>query len=127
MANRRINSRPVSRGRTRGIAGSVAVVGALVVGAAVAVPAYYGDKTATCTVNDKDRVTNSEGGSDMRVYTSCGNFSVGDVLVKGQFDSSDLYAQLEPGRTYELTYHGWRVPIFSMFETITDAQEVTAP
>ena len=77
---------------------------------------------ASCTVTGKDR-TQSRDSSNMRVYTSCGTFAVGDVLIRGQFDSADLYGSLAEGKTYDLTTIGWRVPILSMFPTIIEAEE----
>ena len=79
---------------------------------------------ASCTVTGKDRTKSEGSSSEMRVYTSCGTFAVGDVLIRGQFDSADLYGSLAEGQTYDLTTIGWRVPILSMFPTIVEAEEV---
>ncbi|GAB3224297.1 hypothetical protein GCM10027447_12770 [Glycomyces halotolerans] len=93
--------------------------------------AYYwgSEDTITCTVSEKDRTTASsgDGGSRSvhRVYTEdCGVLEVGDALPRGQFDSADVYASLEPGATYEFTTIGWRIPLLSMFPTVIDATEV---
>lgn len=91
---------------------------------------YWGSEdTQTCTVTDKDRTstTDSEGNvtSVHRVYTEqCGILEVADALPRGQFDSADVYASLEPGQTYEVTTIGWRVPFFSAFPVVIDADHV---
>lgn len=84
-------------------------------------------ETMQCKVEDKDRTRNSDGGSDMRVYTEeCGVLQVKDSMFAGQFDSSDVYSQIKPGKTYEFTTTGWRVPFLSMFPNIVEVEEVTA-
>lgn len=77
----------------------------------------------SCVVEGKDRTTKSDSGSsDMRVYTSCGTFAVGDVWLRGQFDSADIYGSISEGQTYDLTTIGWRVPILSMFPTVIEVE-----
>jgi hypothetical protein len=77
-----------------------------------------------CAVIDKDRTKDSKGNSDMRVYTTnCGTLQVADTLVGGaQFDSADIYASIEVGKTYDFYVRGKRYPLFSMFPII---QKVT--
>lgn len=92
------------------------VAGSLIVGAA---SSFANEQTRTCTVTGTDRTRDSEGRSDMRVYTEqCGTLAVGDLWLRGQFDSADIYGQLESGATYEVTTVGWRIPLLSRFETI---------
>ena len=80
----------------------------------------------TCTVTDKDRITNMhEGGSEMRVYTSdCGTFSVADSLIDGVFDSADVYGSIEPDNVYDFKTRGVRVPVLSMFPKIVEVEAV---
>ena len=93
------------------------------VGYTVAANAHETTHTS-CVVESKDRTTRADSGSsDMRVYTSCGTFAVGDVLLRGQFDSADIYGSISEGQTYDLTTIGWRVPILSMFPTIIEAED----
>lgn len=78
-----------------------------------------------CKVTDKDRTKNSDGNSDMRIYTdNCGVLEVSDNIFKGQWDSSDIYAGIEVGKTYNFTATGWRVPVLSMFPGIVEVNEV---
>lgn len=86
---------------------------------------HTGERVETCTVVDKDRTTNHEGKSSMRVYTEeCGVVQVRDMVVRAQFDSADTYAKIEVGQTYRFTLIGRRVPILSMFPTIVAVEEV---
>lgn len=78
----------------------------------------------TCTVTDKDRSTDSEGASVYRVYSDCGVFNVEDAALIGKFNSADLYASIEPGKTYTFETYGFRNGFFSMFPNITSATEV---
>lgn len=79
----------------------------------------------TCTVNDKDRTTNRDGQSDARLYTDdCGVLRVGDSLLSWTFSSSDTYASIEPGKTYDVTTRGLRIPFLSMFPNVVEAEEV---
>ncbi len=48
-----------------------------------------------------------------------------DSLLEGKFSSSDLYAKLEAGKTYDIKTYGWRVPLFSWYENILGAEQVS--
>lgn len=81
-------------------------------------------ETMTCTVVNKDRTTNQEGGSDMRVYTEdCGTLAVGDSLLDGVWNSADVFGKIEGGKTYEFETRGVRVPFLSRFPIITSVKE----
>lgn len=90
----------------------VAIVG----GGAVASTAN--EQTQTCTVEDKDRSTNQDGQSVYQVYTDCGVLRVEDHLIKGIFNSADIYGSIQIGETYDFTTVGYRVPVMSLFPTI---------
>lgn len=87
---------------------------------------FGNEQAQVCTVQDKDRTTTKEGGSDMRIYTEeCGVVQVGDLFFRGQFDTANTYSDIEVGETYEFTTVGNRVPFFSLFPTILgDVTEV---
>lgn len=80
------------------------------------------ETTQTCAVTDKDRTTVSTRDStrsDMRIYTEdCGTLAVNDLITRGQFNSADVYASIEPGNTYEITTVGWRIPWLSAFPVV---------
>lgn len=85
---------------------------------------FVAEQTRVCTVEDKDRASKASGGSSMRLYTEeCGTIEVGDMTLRGQFDSADIYADIEPGTTYEVTTVGHRVPFLSMFPTVLGTPE----
>lgn len=105
------------------IIGGVIVALLVVAGIGVALYSESANETKqTCTVTDKDRTTVSSGDSsrsDARIYTEqCGTLKVADLLTRGQFDSADIYASIEPGQQYEITTVGWRIPFLSAFPTI---------
>ena len=53
----------------------------------------------SCTVTDKDRVTGTEGKSNMRVYTEqCGVLNVEDSLLDLQFNSDSRFLPAPCGR-----------------------------
>lgn len=80
------------------------------------------ETTRTCSVTDKDRTTvSSDNGSrsDMRIYTAdCGTLAVNDLMTRGQFNSADIYASIEPGNVYEITTVGWRIDWLSAFPVV---------
>lgn len=53
-------------------------------------------------------------------------FEITDSLVYQRFDSSDVYAGIEIGKTYDFTIVGIRFPFFSMYPNIINYQEVEA-
>jgi hypothetical protein len=85
---------------------------------------YRNDHVATCMVTDKDR-----GGSDSsyRVYTAnCGQLSNEDSIIRGKFDSADLWEKIVPGQTCELRIAGSRWPFISQFPNVFDVKCVPA-
>lgn len=51
-------------------------------------------------------------------------FEITDSLFAWRWDSSDLYAAIEPGKIYRMTVGGSRVPIFSWYPNIYEADEI---
>lgn len=99
---------------------TIGVIGFSFFGAAAVENSYSG-----CTVTNKDRTSDGEGGSDMRIYTEGCNdsnsvrvFSVADNPFTGDFASANTYAKIEIGQTYDFQTRGYRIPILSMFENI---------
>ena len=100
--------------------GVLAVIGS---GIFLVTAQYQNPETHTaCVVEDKDRTTNSKGGSNMRVYTTCGVFTVQDMLFAGEFDSADKYASLDTGKTYTIDTTGYRIPLISSFPVIREVR-----
>ena len=59
-----------------------------------------------------------DGDGDTQVY------QIADSILKLRFNSSDIYPNLEIGKTYELTICGERVPILSWYPNIYEYMEV---
>ena len=85
-----------------------------------AVQAWSNNQTRVCTVEDKDRAARGNGGSsDMRVYTAeCGVLRVQDLATRWQWNSADIYASIEVGKTYKFHTVGYRIPVFSAFPNV---------
>lgn len=119
------NSRYASSNKSGWIlVGLIALAVAVVIG--FTVKAYYGNDLHTgCVVSEKDRVSKSEGGSEMRIYTeNCGTFVVSDSLIKTDFNSADRYSKIKVGKTYDITSYGFRFGLFSMFPKIVEVEPV---
>lgn len=104
----------------KGIVVAIIVI-AIIVGI-IAVPAYFSEKAYTVTVTDKT-VKNYSDSSTYLVFTELENgeirvFSIEDSFFKFRFDSSDAYAQIKVGETYDIKCIGWRIPFLSEYENI---------
>ena len=97
----------------------------------------YNDHTYTITVTDKERASYTTGsGGNLSVEnkyliystTSDGEtkvFENTDSLFRVKFDSSDVYAELEVGETYEVTVVGYRLGFANWYENIIDFKKVS--
>lgn len=75
--------------------------------------------TQTCKVVSKDRTSDGDGNSDVRLYTDrCGVLTVEDSIIQHRFNSADVYAQIKSGQTYKFTTVGWRNGFFSTFPNV---------
>lgn len=82
--------------------------------------------TATITVKGKERVTTGDGEtitSRYLVFTEHETFENTDAIWHWKFDSSDVYGQLEEGKTYTVKVYGWRVPILSWYRNIVSVAQ----
>lgn len=82
----------------------------------------------TATVTDK-AVKNKSNDSKYLVYTKDKNgeiqvFEITDALFAWQFDSSDIYAGIEIGKTYIFDVGGSRNKFFSWYPNIYGYEEV---
>lgn len=89
---------------------------------------YFNDHEITATVTDKERVANGDS-SKYLIYTQTEDGETlvlenTDILVRGKFDSSDLYAEIKPGQTYKFSLVGKRVGIMSWYENILKATPI---
>ena len=94
----------------------------------VSFTASFNDHTKIITVTDKERVNTSS----YSKYLIMGEDENGETLVlentdntiRFKFNSSDIYAALKEGETYEVEVIGYRVPFLSMYENIISYKEV---
>ncbi|MBL4951062.1 DUF1523 family protein [Neobacillus sp. YIM B02564] len=47
-----------------------------------------------------------------------------DSLIRGKFNSSDIYAEIKVGHKYKFKVYGYRVPALSMYENIVSIKEI---
>ena len=83
--------------------------------------------TITATVTDK-AVKNYDDNGRYLIYTKDSDgtilvMEIEDNIFVGQFNSSDIYAEIETGKTYTFDVGGSRVPIFSWYPDIYSAIE----
>ena len=77
----------------------------------------------TCTVNDKT-AAGQKSGVLYLVYTDeCGVLTVGDAALKGQWNSSDTYAEIEIGKVYDFELYGFRNGWMSSYQNIIAVTE----
>ena len=90
----------------------------------------YNEQTYVATVTDKD-VRNYNNSSKYLVFTKTEDgetrvFSVEDSLLRFRWNSSDVYGEIEVGKTYRFTVVGFRIEILSMYENIIDFEEISS-
>jgi hypothetical protein len=81
------------------------------------------NKTAVKRYNKSDKYlifTKLKDGSE-RVFENT------DSWIEWKFDSSDVYGNIEDGKTYNFKTYGWRFPFMSWYENILSAEEVKNP
>ena len=86
----------------------------------------FNDHTYIITVTDKERVNYNDGGKYLIYGHANGSTIVlenTDELLRGKINSSDIYAEIEVGKKYEVTVVGWRIPLLSMYENIIEFKE----
>ena len=104
----------------------VSVVGGII----ISIATNYNEQTYVATVTDKD-VKNYDKSSKYFVFTKTEEgetrvFSVEDSLLRFRWNSSDVYGEIEVGKTYRFTVVGFRIEILSMYENIIDFEEISS-
>jgi hypothetical protein len=83
-------------------------------------------KHVTFTVDDKVAVTTQDSGHEYQIFTRDGNvYSDNDSFVFFKFNSSNVYAQLKKGHTYDCKVSGFRIPILSAKNNIISCTEIS--
>ena len=85
---------------------------------------YQNEETHVCTVQDK--WVKRGGKSSDKYLVQCGDevYEITDLLFKGKFNSSDIYANLKVGNTYEIMTTGYRFEFLSMYKNINEYEKV---
>lgn len=105
------------------------VTGAVVLGivliAGLSATPLLSQETYTAEVRKSERVCESgkDGSCRYLVFTDQGVFKNTDTIWKWKFNSSDFYADIEVGKTYEFDTVGFRIPFLSVYENIVAFEE----
>jgi hypothetical protein len=86
------------------------------------------EKTVTFRVKDKERVQNcNSDGCDSKylIFTDHGTFKDTDALLYFKFNSSDLYGNLERGKTYTCKVNGFRFGFTSSYQNIISCEDAS--
>lgn len=84
---------------------------------------YQNPEIVIITVQEK-YVKNSKGlGKYMIIDTNNNTYEITDLILKGKFNSSDLYAELKEGKTYEVEITGSRIEWLSCYKNINVIKE----
>ena len=84
-------------------------------------------ETLTINVKNKDITTGSTGKqteSKYLIFTDKEVFEESDEMFRGKFNSSDIYNELEPGKTYQVKVIGFRIPFLSMYRNIIEVEPI---
>lgn len=76
--------------------------------------------TGTITVDEK---WVKYSGDDAKYLVSSEDgqvFQITDTIIKLRFDSSNLYAEIDEGSTYDILYQGWRFALLSDYKNILE-------
>jgi hypothetical protein len=90
--------------------------------------AFYNQRKVIAIVTEK-AVKNNSSESKYLIYTKDldGNietYEITDSVLRFRFDSSDIYAGIEVGKTYEFKVAGSRIKAFSWYSNIYEYTEV---
>lgn len=86
---------------------------------------YMNEQTVQCVVKDK-WIKRPSGDDDELYLVNCGGttYKISDLLLKGKFNSADIYGNLEIGKKYELSISGYRWSYFSEYQNINEYKEI---
>lgn len=84
---------------------------------------YGNNQTIEITVKDKYIKNGSQSGKYLIVDSNNNTYQVTDLFFKGKFNSTDIYNQLEIGKTYRVEISGKRIHIFSWYQNINKVIE----
>jgi len=73
----------------------------------------------SAVVNEKLVKANSSG-STYLIFTDKGVFANEDNIFRGKWNSSDVYAEITVGQTYNFEVVGYRIPFMSRYKNILE-------
>jgi len=82
---------------------------------------YVNEQYVIATVKDKAVKIKRDGEGTTSIYlifTDGGTFKIEDQLFFGKWNSSDIYGEIEVGKTYEFQLFGYRIGILSEYQNI---------
>ncbi len=85
---------------------------------------YQNEETVEIVVKDKYIKRYSDEDTYLVVSEDGETYKIEDLLFKGKFNSTDLYNQLDIGKTYKITTTGIRLQYFSMYKNINKIEKV---
>ena len=88
----------------------------------VSVIGYTNEQTIEITVKDK-YIKQSKDSKYIVVDTNGNAYEITDLTFKGKFNSTDIYNQIEIGKTYIITMTGKRIHFLSMYPNINKVEE----
>ena len=86
---------------------------------------YFHTETFTAKVTSKERITKKSDDnieSFYLVYTDRGTLKLEDDVLRGNWESSDVYGKLKNDSSYTFTTTGFRFGLFSMYPNIIGVQ-----
>ena len=104
----------------------VGVFFAILIIAGLATTPYYKYGTVdkfTAHVTDKERVV-KDGDGKYLIFTKEAVLENTDSWFWWKFNSSDIYGQIEVGKTYKFKTYGWRLRPLSWYKNIISFEEV---
>lgn len=87
------------------------------------VAALHKEHGQVFTVTGKENVKSGDSGKYL-VYTDKTTYEITDTWVGWRWDSSDVYGNIQVGKTYTATLQGYRVPFLSWYQNIINPTEV---
>ena len=102
-----------------GLVGSVLMLATLFValGGVSALPLMH-QQEVVAKVIKSERVCSGSGDCKYMVYTNHGVMKNTDFFWAWKWNSSDVYAKIQRGKTYRFHIAGWRVSFLSMYPNI---------
>lgn len=104
---------------------SYAIITLFLIVAIVIPKVFYSFNNSYMTATIKDKIVkNGNKSSKYLIFTDKEVLQNTDSLFRGKFNSSDVYVDLEVGKTYEFHLIGWRIKFFSVYKNIIEYKEI---